>query len=300
MEITSLFSLLYGMSVKKFVFNHHKNEFTLLHQGLSLYHKLHNMVRASRPHCLRANLGVCFLVLLVLCSCDGQSEGQRSSNDSKIAVSTANPIVSPQKTELSKTSLSREHDRDIPRIVAFGDSLTAGFGVSSEESYPSHLQRLLDKAGYRYKVINAGVSGETTAGGLRRLPWVLKSHPKIVILELGANDGLRGHPLKETYANLEQIVQGLQQADVQVVLAGMKMPPNYGLDYTTEFESMYEQLARQYRVTLVPFFLDGVAAQPEFNQADGLHPTGEGYQIIVQNMMPILEPLLLARDREGA
>jgi acyl-CoA thioesterase-1 len=180
-----------------------------------------------------------------------------------------------------------------PRIVAFGDSLTAGFGVPPEDSYPAQLQRKLDEAGYQYRVINAGVSGDTTAGGLRRIDWVLKSRPAIVILVLGANDGLRGLDLKETKANLEQIIRRLRAAGVQVVLAGMKLPPNYGADYAERFASLYPELARTHRVSYMPFFLDGVAAKAALNQADGIHPTAAGYRIIVDHMMPVLKPLLM-------
>ena len=179
-----------------------------------------------------------------------------------------------------------------PCIVAFGNSLTAGLGVAPDHSYPAHLQRALDAAGYAYRVVNAGVSGETTAGGVRRVSWVLNNKPVIVILELGANDGLRGLSLQETKANLERIIQQLQQASVTVVLAGMKLPPNYGQDYTEGFEALYQTLAKQYRLTLIPFFLDGVAGSASLNQADGIHPTGEGYRLIVERVFPTLEPLL--------
>ena len=179
-----------------------------------------------------------------------------------------------------------------PRIVAFGNSLTAGLGVAPAESYPAQLQRTLDAAGYAYRVLNAGVSGDTTAGGVRRVSWVLTSMPAIVILELGANDGLRGLSLHETKANLERIIQQFQQASVTVVLAGMKLPPNYGQEYTDGFEALYQALAKQYRVTLIPFFLDGVAGSSSLNQADGIHPTGEGYRVIVEKVFPVLEPLL--------
>jgi acyl-CoA thioesterase-1 len=179
-----------------------------------------------------------------------------------------------------------------PSIVAFGNSLTAGLGVAPAQSYPAHLQRTLDAAGYGYRVVNAGVSGDTTAGGVRRVSWTLNSKPAIVILELGANDGLRGLSLQETKANLERIIQQFQQASVTVVLAGMKLPPNYGQDYTEGFESLYKSLAKQYRLTLIPFFLDGVATSSTLNQADGIHPTGEGYRLIVEKVFPVLEPLL--------
>ena len=186
----------------------------------------------------------------------------------------------------------RPDSTERPRIVAFGNSLTAGLGVPQDQSYPAHLQRTLDAAGYSYRVVNAGVSGETTAGGVRRVSWVLNNKPVIVILELGGNDGLRGLSLHETKANLERIIQQLQQASVIVVLAGMKLPPNYGQDYTAGFEALYQALAKQYRLTLIPFFLDGVAASSSLNQADGIHPTGEGYRLIVEKVFPTLEPLL--------
>jgi len=179
-----------------------------------------------------------------------------------------------------------------PRIVAFGDSLTAGLGVSADESYPIQLQRRLDALHYRYRVINAGVSGDTTAGGLRRVPWVLNSKPEVVILELGGNDGLRGLSLDQTKSNLSQIIQRLQQAGVTVILAGMKLPPNYGQEYTTGFEAIYPILARQYHLPLIPFFLEGVAASTTLNQADGIHPTKEGYRIIVEQVLKTLSPLL--------
>jgi len=187
-----------------------------------------------------------------------------------------------------------------PRIVAFGNSLTAGLGVPPDQSYPAHLQRTLDAAGYAYRVVNAGVSGDTTAGGVRRVSWVLNSTPALVILELGANDGLRGLSLHETQANLERIIQQLQQASVTVVLAGMKLPPNYGQDYTAGFEALVQALAKQYHLTRIPFFLDGVAGSSSLNQADGIHPTGEGYRLIVEKIFPTLEPLLARIVHDGS
>lgn len=186
----------------------------------------------------------------------------------------------------------RETPTTSPCIVAFGDSLTAGLGVSRDDAYPAQLQRRLEGLGYQYRVINAGASGDTSAGGLRRVPWVLKSKPEVVILELGANDGLRGLSLEQTSSNLSQIIQQLQQADVIVVLAGMKIPPNYGQDYTRGFESIYPALAKQYHLPLIPFFLEGVAASPALNQADGIHPTKEGYQIVVEQVLNVLRPLI--------
>ena len=178
------------------------------------------------------------------------------------------------------------------RIVAFGDSLTAGLGVQADESYPAQLQRRLDSLGYRYRVINAGVSGDTTAGGLRRVPWILNNKPELVILELGANDGLRGLPVDQTQGNLRQIIRQLQESGTRVVLAGMKLPPNYGQDYTASFEAMYRMLAKDYQLLLIPFFLEGVGGSSSLNQADGIHPTKEGYEVIVEQVLKVLKPIL--------
>jgi acyl-CoA thioesterase-1 len=180
----------------------------------------------------------------------------------------------------------------VPTIVAFGDSLTAGFGVSSDEAYPSRLERRLREEGYAYRVVNAGVSGDTTAGGLRRVDWVLKARPKIVILELGANDGLRGLSPERTRDNLAQIIERLRTAGATVILAGMRVPPNYGDDYARAFEAVFPELARRYHLPLIPFFLDGVATDPSLNQPDGLHPTADGYRVIVDRLWPRVRPLL--------
>lgn len=189
------------------------------------------------------------------------------------------------------------HGEDRPRIVAFGNSLTAGLGVPRGQTYPALLQQRLEATGHKYRVINAGVSGDTTAGGLRRVPWILKNLPAIVILELGANDGLRGLSLDQTKANLEEIIRRLREARVTVVLAGMKLPPNYGAEYTKRFEALYVDLARRYNLALIPFFLDGVAANPALNQPDGIHPTGEGYRRIVDTVFTTIEPLLSKQRR---
>jgi acyl-CoA thioesterase-1 len=186
-----------------------------------------------------------------------------------------------------------------PRIVAFGDSLTAGFGVGGDDAYPAQLQRQLDELDHHYQVVNAGVSGDTTAGGLRRVTWVLAGKPEIVILELGANDGLRGLSLEQTKSNLGSIIHQLQQAGVMVILAGMKLPPNYGQDYTKGFEAIYPALAKQYRIPLIPFFLEGVAGSPVLNQADGIHPTKAGYRIIVEQVLKTLAPVIRTRTQKS-
>jgi acyl-CoA thioesterase-1 len=179
-----------------------------------------------------------------------------------------------------------------PVILAFGDSLTAGHGVVPSESYPSRLQQELDRLGYKYRVVNAGISGDTTGGGLSRISSYLEDRPGIIILELGANDGLRGIPVRESRNNLEQMILKSQYVGAKVVLAGMTLPRNYGPDYIHNFEQMYTDLAMRYRAVLIPFFLEGVGGQPQLNLDDGIHPTGEGYKIVSQNVLRWLEPLL--------
>jgi acyl-CoA thioesterase-1 len=184
-----------------------------------------------------------------------------------------------------------------PRIVALGDSLTAGFGVAADESYPAQLQRRLDELGYRYRVINAGVSGDTSAGALRRVEWVLKANPTVVIVEIGANDGLRGLDPNETRANIDAIVERLQRAGATVVLTGMKMPPNYGADYTRRFGAIYPEVARRHGIAYMPFFLEGVGGNATLNLPDGIHPTAAGYRRVVSELLPVLEPILRKPER---
>ncbi len=180
-----------------------------------------------------------------------------------------------------------------PVIAAFGDSLTAGFGAEQGKSYPDYLQQLLDRAGYRYRVVNLGISGDTTSGGVARIDSVTAFDPEIVILELGANDGLRGLPPSVTKANLDEMITALKKAGAQVVLAGMTLPRNYGSQYIREFESIFRDLARKDSVALVPFLLEGVADRRELMQGDGLHPTAEGNRRVALNVMRTLERLLV-------
>ena len=177
-------------------------------------------------------------------------------------------------------------------IVAFGDSLTAGLGVTPEDSYPARLQARLRAEGYAYRVVNAGASGDTTAGGLRRVDWALKNRPEIVIVALGANDALRGQDLASVRANLDAIVARFQKAGVRVLVAGMEVPPNYGARYAADFRRLYAEVARKRRAAFMPFLLDGVAGNPRLNQPDGIHPTAEGYRNVVEHLWPHLEPML--------
>ena len=177
-------------------------------------------------------------------------------------------------------------------VVAFGDSLTAGLGVMPDDSYPAQLQARLRAEGYAYRVVNAGASGDTTAGGLRRVDWALKNKPDIVIVALGANDALRGQDLASVRSNLDGIVARFQKAGARVLMAGMEMPPNYGARYTADFRRLYVDVARKRGSAFMPFLLDGVAGNPRLNQPDGIHPTAEGYRIVVDHLWPHLEPLL--------
>ena len=177
-------------------------------------------------------------------------------------------------------------------IVALGDSLTAGLGVGAQEAYPARLEVRLRREGFDYRVVNAGVSGDTSAGGLRRLDWVLRAAPEVVIVALGANDGLRGQDPGATRDNLERIVLRLRRAGARVLLAGMRVPPNYGLEFARAFARVFPEVARRESVALMPFLLEGVAADPRLNQADGIHPNAAGHQAIADRLWPYLRPLL--------
>ena len=171
-------------------------------------------------------------------------------------------------------------------IVAVGDSLTEGLGVAEEFAYPAMLEKKLQAGGYPYRVINAGVSGETSSGTLARIKWVLTLKPDIVILVIGANDGFRGIDPELIQTNILMIVRGLKNKKVTVLLGGMQMGQNLGKEYVTAFEKVYPLVAREENVGLIPFFLTGVAANPNLNQADGIHPTAEGYQVVVDHIFP--------------
>jgi acyl-CoA thioesterase-1 len=179
-----------------------------------------------------------------------------------------------------------------PVIVAFGDSLTAGYGLGPGESYPDGLQKLLDQRKLRYRVVNQGISGDTTSGGAARVKQALQVKPAIVVLELGANDGLRGLPLTATRANLAAIIDEFRKSGAKVLLAGITLPRNYGPDYIQAFEKIYRDLARQKHVALIPFLLEGVAMNPKLMQPDGLHPSAEGARRVAATVLRYLLPLL--------
>jgi len=177
-------------------------------------------------------------------------------------------------------------------VLALGDSLTAGYGLPAQASFPARLEQRLKAAGLEVRVVNAGVSGDTSAGGLARLDWALADRPSVAIVELGANDGLRGLDPGQTARNLDAIVAALQGRGVRVLLAGMLAPPNLGREYGDAFRQAYREVAARRQVPLYPFFLDGVAGDPRLNQKDGLHPTAEGITVIVERIAPWVIPLL--------
>ncbi len=179
-----------------------------------------------------------------------------------------------------------------PRIVFLGDSLTAGLGLERSQSVPSLIQARLDEDGYGYEVVNAGVSGDTSAGGLRRLDWSLAGDVRVLVVELGANDGLRGLPTADLKKNLTDVITTAKARGIKVLLTGMEAPPNYGVEYTTAFRQVYHDLAAMPGVTFMPFYLDGVAGSPTLNQRDGIHPNPEGARIVERNVWRSLEPLL--------
>ena len=199
----------------------------------------------------------------------------------------------PMETQVEMKKTPPEPAADPRRvIVAFGDSLSAGYGAEPGKSYPDFLQKEIDRAGLKYRVVNEGISGDTTSGGVERLDRVIGMKPAIVILELGGNDGLRGLPQSVTRANMEKMVGALRGAGITVVLAGMTLPPNYGDDYIRGFEKIYVEIAAKNKLTRIPFLLLGVATNPALMQRDGIHPIAEGNEKVAELVMKYLRPLL--------
>ncbi|HEA30157.1 MAG TPA: arylesterase [Leeuwenhoekiella sp.] len=222
----------------------------------------------------------CFFALAFLSSCKDK------------ATSTTDAKSEPLQEE---TTSATESDTASKSILFFGDSLTAGYGLDdTEDAYPALIQQKLDSMNLKYTAINAGVSGETTAGGKNRISWVLKQNVDIFVLELGANDGLRGIPISETRQNLQAIIDTVhtKNPDAQIVLAGMQLPPNLGEKYTTGFKQIFPELAEKNDAQLIPFLLTNVAGIPELNQQDGIHPTIKGQKIVAENVWDILAPMV--------
>jgi acyl-CoA thioesterase I len=221
-----------------------------------------------------------WIALLAACGC-----GQKQEAPAKQSGATAAQLPPPQQPP-SVAADSR------PVIACFGDSLTAGFGLEQGQSFPDLLQADLDRRGYHYRVANLGISGDTSQDGLARLSIALEEKPSIALVELGANDGLRGQPIETTEANLAQIIEAFQKAGARVVMAGITLPPNYGPDYIRRFEAMYRSLAARYKVKLIPFLLEGVGGHADRMQRDGLHPNAGGARIVETTVFQAIQPML--------
>lgn len=219
-----------------------------------------------------------FLTLLLFSSC-----GEASKNET-------NAEIEAEESE----GTEKDTSKDTKTILFFGDSLTAAMGLDPAESFPAEIQQKIDSIGLNYEVVNAGLSGETTAGGRNRIQWVLNQKVDVFVLELGANDGLRGIPVEETRQNLQAIIDIVRakNPNVEIILAGMQVPPNLGQEYTEEFKNVFPELAQENDLHLIPFLLEGVAGNPSLNQQDRIHPTEEGYDIVAENVWTVLEPVI--------
>jgi acyl-CoA thioesterase I len=230
---------------------------------------------------------VAFVLVASLVGIAGCGQSERATS-----ASGAPSVAAPPPASSTPAPLERSRPTARPRIVFLGDSLTAGLGLPAEESIPALLQERLDEEDLEFEVVNAGVSGDTSAGGLSRLDWSLEGDVRVLVIELGGNDGLRGLPVATLRQNLATIITRAKQRGVTVLLTGMEAPPNYGAAYTTEFRQVFRDLAREHEVAFFPFFLDGVAGDPALNQRDGIHPNPEGARIIERKLWASLEPLL--------
>jgi acyl-CoA thioesterase-1 len=229
----------------------------------------------------------------VTCAC-----GQNGSDTPIVGAigSKSRPAAQPAPSAQPASATPSQTPRAArPRVVVLGDSLTAGLGLPPQEAFPALLQRKIDADNLKFEVINAGVSGDTSAGGLRRLDWALEGDVQVLIVGLGANDGLRGLPVEEMRRNLSTIIERAQARHITVVLCGMEAPPNFGASYTTAFRAAYKALASKYDVAFVPFLLDGVAGLADLNQEDGIHPNARGAQRVADTVWSTLRPLLFTK-----
>lgn len=233
-------------------------------------------------------------ILIPAASACGPRVSEDSVQEARRAVPAASRAAAPPAAAPAPVPVAGP-----PLVVFLGDSLTAGLGLDENQAYPALVERELKEGGEAVRVLNAGVSGDTTAGGLSRLGWLLGQRPAVVVLGLGANDGLRALPLAEIDKNLREIVRRSQEAGARVLLLGMRIPPNYG-PYADQFAELYPKIAKDLDVPLVPFLLEGVGGDRSLNQADGIHPTAEGQAILAKNVRPLLEELLAASPAKAA
>ena len=246
-------------------------------------------MRLMHPPARWSALLLCGLLLAAGC----RSGDAPDSTSPDTTTSAAPPSATPPD------SASSQHADSEPTVLVLGNSIAAGYGLTEEEAFPALLQNKIDSLGWQINVVNGGLSGETTAGGLRRLSWLLRQPVDVLVVELGGNDGLRGTPLDATRRNLATIIDTAraQQPGVRILLAGMQIPPNLGAQYAQQFRALYPALAEEKNVELVPFLLEGVGGRPALNQADGIHPTAEGQRRVAENVWAELKPILQALRR---
>jgi acyl-CoA thioesterase-1 len=225
-------------------------------------------------------------------ACGSRDASNRSDSGAPPASRTVPPVPVRPGAESPGRQAAQPATAAGPRIVFLGDSLTAGLGLPPAAAYPSLLQQRLNEHGLKYAVVNAGVSGDTSADALSRMDWALEGDVRVLIVALGGNDGLRGLPVQQLQENLAHIIERAQARGITVVLAGMEAPPNYGRDYIVSFHKVYPALAQHYHVALVPFLLQNVAGIESLNQRDGIHPTAAGARIVADNVWAVLEPLV--------
>jgi acyl-CoA thioesterase I len=258
---------------------------------------MHPRVRRPAPPALALLLALGLLWALAGGGCERRGTPSQQATPAAVPATTS-PATAPAGPSTGGGAPDRfaqppqSGNDNAPVILVLGDSLSAGHGLPIEEAYPSLIQQRLEAAGSPWRLVNAGVSGDTSAGGLARLDWLLKQRVDILVLELGANDGLRGQDPEAMRANLAKIIERAKARGITVVLTGMQMPSNYGADYQHRFAAVFPELARAYQLPFVPFLLQGVALHPELNQADGIHPNAEGARIVADNVWRVLKPLL--------
>jgi acyl-CoA thioesterase-1 len=234
--------------------------------------------------CMKRNYISAVIALLLVTACGGNQE--------KAAMEEKKEAAKEDNAAAGEAAVEKKN------IIFFGNSLTAGYGLEPTQAFPALIQRKIDSLGLPYQVVNAGLSGETTAGGKNRIDWILKQPVDIFVLELGGNDGLRGIPISETRANLQEIIDRVRakNPEVKIVLAGMQVPPNMGRRYAQEFQQLFRDLAQKNNTALIPFLLEGVGGIPELNLPDGIHPTAQGHGIVAENVWSVLKTVLKIED----
>ncbi|MFT4709327.1 MAG: acyl-CoA thioesterase-1 [Bacteroidia bacterium] len=232
------------------------------------------------------------LGLTLVAGCGGSSDESSESSELGISPAGLDSLAVDASGQPEPATMALPLAADAPKVVVLGDSLAAGLHLPSNEAWPAVLANLLAEEGLGIDLVNAGVSGDTTAGGLARMDWLLRQNPDLMIVELGGNDGLRGVSLKSIEANVRAILKKLDDKDVDALLLGMKLPTNYGQEYTAGFEQLFVRIAEDTGVPFVAFFLEGVAMDPDLNLPDGLHPNTAGHRALAQNLLPVLRPLV--------